>query len=835
MKPRSVLSTLTLMLAAASAAIAQNTPAELRTGIPHPHHHVAGNWESAGDDLNWWPGFGGPGFDRWVFTSLTFEGRLIVGGYFNRADGVIANNIAAWDGEQWNALGTGLDGPVYALRRYDGRLYAAGRFDGSGGTVLNNIACWTGTEWVPCSSGLTGGTRVVWALHVWKERLVAAGDFILAGGVLANNIAAWNGQSWEALSSGTNSQVTALTEYEGLLIAAGYFHQAGGLPADQVAGWDGLAWQAFGDPQMGIISTLAVYQDDLLIGGGDCSRQGIKRWHNDRWTHFGNVIIELAVECLFVEENRLYVGGLLDYAGGMPAEGMAMFDGSSWHDLGADFSGWPKVETIHRWDDLLVVGGWFTRAGGRPAYFVATYDQGQWGPLSSGSGQGLSGTVRALVNYGGEVVAGGQFEYAGEEEVHHLAHWNGRRWASLGGGVEGGIYKVFGLCLHEGDLIVAGDFTQAGGVQAANIARWDGAAWSQLGSGTDGQINCLLSHGDLLIAGGMFHRAGGSWVRHLAVWNGSDWSPLGTGIPGETSWVQALGVYEDDLVVGGCFTRAGSTPVNNIARWDGTDWHPLGDGVDGSVNALIPVGGKLVVGGWFSQAGGIPARRVAAWTGEAWQAMGDGVDYPTHSLAVADGDLYAGTGANSALGALFGWEGTEWSRLSPEMGGEVLAILKAEDRVAAATRDGWGICVGGAFGSVGSLASYYMGIFSEPGGLPAVRRDGARAHLAVGETVGEAIGGMNPKVTWSNTGSPLGAGGVRLAYRVHQPCRIELTLHDVQGRVVHRWAAREHAAGEYAHTWELPEGHRPVEGIYFARLVAGDEQVLSRRLLWIDE
>ena len=72
------------------------------------------------------------------------SGRLVVGGHFNRAGQVDANNIARWNGYQWENLGSGINtGSVYSLA-FDagGNLLVAGSFSQAGGKISQNLAIW---------------------------------------------------------------------------------------------------------------------------------------------------------------------------------------------------------------------------------------------------------------------------------------------------------------------------------------------------------------------------------------------------------------------------------------------------------------------------------------------------------------------------------------------------------------------------------------------------------------------------------------------------------------------------------------------------------------------
>lgn len=81
---------------------------------------------------------------------------LIVGGVFSQAGGVPASNIARWNGNGWQPLGSGLNNAVYSLATFDPddnygpqpkRLYAAGAFTHAGSVAASKVAAWDGANW----------------------------------------------------------------------------------------------------------------------------------------------------------------------------------------------------------------------------------------------------------------------------------------------------------------------------------------------------------------------------------------------------------------------------------------------------------------------------------------------------------------------------------------------------------------------------------------------------------------------------------------------------------------------------------------------------------------
>lgn len=70
-----------------------------------------------------------------------------MGGDFSRADGILVNFIACWNGTSWSALGAGVNYDVRALAVYNNALYAGGEFSMAGGASADRIARWDGMSW----------------------------------------------------------------------------------------------------------------------------------------------------------------------------------------------------------------------------------------------------------------------------------------------------------------------------------------------------------------------------------------------------------------------------------------------------------------------------------------------------------------------------------------------------------------------------------------------------------------------------------------------------------------------------------------------------------------
>ncbi len=548
-------------------------------------------------------------------------------------------------------------------------------------SVSASTGCVGEYGWLP-GFGLPGLNGPAYAMTVFDDgtgpALYVGGDFTMAGGVAANNIARWDGSAWtslgEAGANGVQGWVFALEVFDDgrgrALYCGGDFLTAGGVPASGIAKWDGASWSALGaDSSNGVNDTifaLAAFDDGLGAGPALCA------------------------------------GGAFTTAGGVEANRVARWNGSSWSSLGTGPANGIAgiVRTLAHYDDgsgrgsILVAGGDFTSAGGLPANRVAQWNGRSWLSLGTGASNGVTGTVRALATYddgfgsGPALFVGGDFIFAGGVPSGRIARWNGDSWSSVGAGpaqgVSGPVRTFLVVNRYAGsELYVGGDFTSTGGITANHVAKWNGRAWESLGTGSEngvvGTVGALAAFDDgsadgpVVHVGGGFVNAGGVPANRMARWDGSAWSLHQSAdgqLPtvGADRLVAALAVFDDGrgdgpgLYAAGEFTVIGGVPANRVARWDGRAWTSLGTGSGNGVNDAVYSlaafddgvgdGPALYVAGAFTIAGGVSANRIARWNGTAWSSLGDdaqnGTNGPIKTLAVFDdgGDvgsaLYAG-------------------------------------------------------------------------------------------------------------------------------------------------------------------------------------------------
>src|ERR1041384_4485682 len=487
------------------------------------------------------------------------------------------------------------------------------------------------------------------ALAVSDTTVIAGGSFTTAGEVSSNRVAEWNGSSWSALGSGMNNLVSVLEVSGTTLFAGGYFTTAGGVSANCIAKWDGSNWSALGSgmnfqavnfTNVAALATMGtdIYAVGLFTTAGGVNANFIAKWDGSSWSALGSGLNN-TTWAVAVIDSDIYAGGSFTTAGGLSANFIARWDGSNWFSLNSatphyGLDGEVDALTVNGSD--IYAGGWFTTAGGVITNRIAKWNGSGWSAL----GGGMNDFVRALAVSRTNVLAAGQFETAGGDSANSIAKWNGSNWSAFGSGLNS---AVLALAVIGSDIYAGGWFTTAGGV--SYIAKWDGSSWSALGSGTNGTVSALTVSGTDLYAGGFFTTAGAVSANYIAKWDGSSWSALGSGMNGI---VYALAVSGTTIFAGGNFTTAGDTSSNYVAKWDGSSWKAMGSGLNDAVVSLVVNGTDLYVGGGFTTAGGTDANSIARWNGSSWSALGSGTNNYVRALAVIGNDIYASGSFNTA-------------------------------------------------------------------------------------------------------------------------------------------------------------------------------------------
>lgn len=356
---------------------------------------------------------------------------------------------------------------------------------------------WSTTLGTP---GFTGSYVANFAVHNdgAGEALYATGSFAIPGVPGGSLIAKWDGSAWAAVGGGLQNQYSnAVKSFQGDLIAAGYFDTAGSVAGTaKLARWDGANWNSMDAQSESFLNSmwdLEVYDDGsgeaLYVAGNYVTLNGqvgldhIARWDGSAYTSVGGTIggavplIVLDVLGADIGDGEaLYAAGRFLTIGGVAANNVAKWDGTTWIPLGNGLtrsSGFAQGFHMTTFDDgngaALYVGGSFNRINGTDVVSnVAKWDGTTW----SAMGDGLDGQVQELVVFndgsGDALYALGSFNNSGTNPMPRIAKWNGAAWEAVGAGADGNIFGAIVYDFGEGEALnMGGGFSNMDG-QASN-------------------------------------------------------------------------------------------------------------------------------------------------------------------------------------------------------------------------------------------------------------------------------------------------------------------------------------------------------------------------------
>ena len=165
------------------------------------------------------------------------------------------------------------------------------------------------------------------------------GNFTTAGGGGAARVAMWNGSAWSALGAGFAAQVYALA------IGLDNNLYAGGFGND-LAYWDGSSWTTIATAVSDINELYFNKTNILFVGGsftsiGGVSANRIAYWNGSTFFPMGSGALDNSIRAIREAENGLlYVGGQFTQIGGLSiADRVAVWNGTSWVHLPVDLPG----------------------------------------------------------------------------------------------------------------------------------------------------------------------------------------------------------------------------------------------------------------------------------------------------------------------------------------------------------------------------------------------------------------------------------------------------------------------------------------------------------------
>jgi hypothetical protein len=229
------------------------------------------------------------------------------------------------------------------------------------------------------------GTAAVDHLVKIKGRLY--GSVLAWNGPLSRLVVEWDGVQWQPVGRQPNNIVRALCQWRGSLVVGGEFSTIGTtLPASRIALFDGVRWSTLGAGVNGVVRAVTTYNDEL------------------------------------------YVAGDFTTAGGVPAAGIARWDGSAWHAVGSPFTwdlNWVHITVLRVYAGELFAAGAFTQSGPTQLGFMARWNGESWNPIGATGSPSMrpSAAPDAMVVHDGELYMSGLFVRVEGRWMGNLIRW----------------------------------------------------------------------------------------------------------------------------------------------------------------------------------------------------------------------------------------------------------------------------------------------------------------------------------------------------------------------------------------------------------------------------
>lgn len=781
-------------------------------------------------NVNWSADFGAPGLTgvatRWtgvIQAVVNWNGSLVAAGDISHAGGTPVQNVVSWNGSEFVQLGQGLNGTVTSLAVVGGTLYAAGDFTASGATALPNIARWTGSAWAAVGSGPPDDTTDL-SLAADGSTLLLLGRFtsVDGGAVAARCVAQWNGATWSDVGGFAGADpgcLLAAARVGSTLYVGGWFDDENA--PNYLNAYDGTVWTYNVAALDGEVRKLSAVGGDLYLNGsfatgdnGNVDAVEMARWDGAALHPLTDDVS--GVLGMGFDGGQLFVVGTFF---NHPGPASSWWTGSGWNagpsrpwgQFGTHLNAFARVGS-----DLFLAGnlqGFYDYTDGgviKGGRNIVAWDGTRFRALGTGFGVADGGYVAGLAEYGGQLVATGDFKMIGRlGAAQGIASWNGSQWNGLGGGLNDPFGNPSGdqLATWNGKLVVSGYFTGGGAVASRNIVAWNGSGWEGFNGGFVGQGAQIVDHGGQLVAGGLLMSEVGSGapLGHVARWNGTQWQTVGTIAPDFGASSTRLTVWNGKVICAGLFNSISGVSALNIAQWNGIAWSTLGSGLNGRVTALASHGGDLYASGDFTASGATPLPgHIARWNGTGWAAVGTGLDFYAGAMASAGGKLFAIGNITAAGGApvrsIASWDGTDWAALGSGLGqgpgGNNLGAL-------CLTAHAGDLFAGGFFNTAGDKSAQKI----------------ARWSLSTASAVEPVLTRTSLRISHASANPSPG----RTRFRLQLPAddQVDAAVFDLRGRLVARLLSTRLAAGDHEFAWDgrdragLPAG----TGVYWIRVV----------------
>lgn len=381
---------------------------------------------------------GGPIGSMTALSVDPITDRLYGSGTFlriaNDTDTILSFGMAQWDGARWDSIGHRMyeipgstASQVYWFVRYNGDLYACGAFgffvepataNGYFSRLNETSQRWEALE---CINPVTGGLGGISPRHDEQDNLYMTGFSTSICGYPEAAVFRYDADGfhewtpYQQIPVDNGNFIGTVIEFQGMTYIRGIFRD----PLSD--GWcnlmrhNGSSWEyvpGWGSGS-GAIKDVVIHNDVLYIVGAfrepGAPGNGLAAFDGQNWLDFGTGL-ELAIAPGYTSvltlqwfHDDLFVGGQFTKAGGIPANGLAKWNGTQWCSLpGFDQEPGPTTRTISGmavWRDSLYVNGAFYELEGQAFNTIAKWIGGDAvsgcsSPISVPGISGQQGSMR---------------------------------------------------------------------------------------------------------------------------------------------------------------------------------------------------------------------------------------------------------------------------------------------------------------------------------------------------------------------------------------------------------------------------------------------------------
>ena len=598
------------------------------------------------DNSYWSTDFAVPDYLGTIHDGLQFNGEVVVCGEFAMFDSKSIATIAAFDGAEWRSLDPA-PGECLGIDVWRGELVAIGYFDLPGKSGNPALFKYDGTNWellvddLPCT-------------HL--EDMAVYDDCVYIGDLLG--LFCWDGSTFRAIeedASQHNFSVYGLTVYDDHLILGGNLYDVG--EPNSVLAWDGSAFESIGTHNA-TVHDVQVFDGQLVATGrfteiGGVSADYVAAYDGSTWQSMGDGLPGRG-QYLAASSEELVVSGSFAQTATPNDPSLRRWNGSQWVVL-TEHATSTMFSVFSAGDDVYVAAQYTDPMSGELSR-LTRYDGAGFEPQIPSGGLGIRGGVRLIRPYGDDLLAVGEFTAAGRTQAYHLARFDGTQWHSLDPDrTLSEVSKVADIIEFQGELYAGiGRGALGSESETAPVMRLQGASWVPIDyallTDTIPHVTELFVYdNELYIAGGHF-RLGSVELGNLIKWDGSTISSVP--LQDEDFQITAMAEYEGDLVIGGMFEDR--EVYTWVYRWNGSEFETMGESLRDTrsqVHDLVVFNNSLYAAGFFTSNYDTLMYNIARWDGAHWVRVTGRPNGTVKDLHVHDGCLYA-AGSFTSIGSV---------------------------------------------------------------------------------------------------------------------------------------------------------------------------------------